>query len=110
MYLTATLLNPLTLTVKEAAVLRLLCVGYSDKAIGHALNISAQTVKAHLKRIYLKLNVSQMQGNTRTLVSGLASTQGMVKLKLGNGDRRTGRDGSRRLTPRGSPHAAAARN
>ncbi|MDD5084178.1 MAG: helix-turn-helix transcriptional regulator [Candidatus Moranbacteria bacterium] len=91
------MLNPLTLTPREADVLRLLCVGYGDKAIAHALAISVCTVQKHLQAIYKKLEVDQYQGNTRGLTSSLAIAGGMVQVQVGGGDRRHGRGGERRL-------------
>jgi LuxR family maltose regulon positive regulatory protein len=40
---------------RELAVLRELCHGRSNKAIGQVLDLSENTVKFHLKRIFKKL-------------------------------------------------------
>lgn len=45
------------LSPQEERVLRLLIAGHSNPEIAHALVISVNTVKAHLKSIYRKLNV-----------------------------------------------------
>jgi LuxR family maltose regulon positive regulatory protein len=42
-------------SVRELAVLRELCHGRSNKAIGQVLDLSENTVKFHLKRIFKKL-------------------------------------------------------
>jgi LuxR family maltose regulon positive regulatory protein len=42
-------------SARELAVLRELCQGRSNKAIGQALDLSENTVKFHLKRIFKKL-------------------------------------------------------
>jgi two-component system, NarL family, nitrate/nitrite response regulator NarL len=45
------------LTQRERQVLHHLCKGLSAKAIGSALDISPETVRDHLTRLYAKLNV-----------------------------------------------------
>ena len=45
-----------SLTLRELAVLRKLPLGYTNKEIAKALNITAHTVKAHLDNIYAKSN------------------------------------------------------
>ncbi|HAA84346.1 MAG TPA: hypothetical protein DCE01_06155 [Thermodesulfobacterium commune] len=47
----------LPLTPKEKEIISLVCKGLSNKQIADKLNISEQTVKAHLNRIFRKLNV-----------------------------------------------------
>jgi LuxR family maltose regulon positive regulatory protein len=44
------------LTAKEAEVLHLLYKGMSNKLIARALDISAETVKWHLKNLFTKLS------------------------------------------------------
>ncbi|NHV25890.1 LuxR C-terminal-related transcriptional regulator [Burkholderia sp. D-99] len=45
-----------SLSAKELEIVDLLAKAFSNKSIGRALNISAGTVKWHLKNIYAKLN------------------------------------------------------
>jgi DNA-binding CsgD family transcriptional regulator len=42
----------------EKEIASLICQGYRNKEIAQRLNISEQTVKAHLNRIFRKFNVS----------------------------------------------------
>jgi len=42
---------------REQQVLQLLCYGYANKEIAKSLNISANTVKTHLSRVFKKLDV-----------------------------------------------------
>jgi LuxR family maltose regulon positive regulatory protein len=49
-------------TVRELAVIRELCNGRSNKAIGQLLDLSENTVKFHLKRIFRKLDVDSRAG------------------------------------------------
>lgn len=46
------------ITARERDVLALLSEGYSNKRIARTLEISPETVKSHLKRIFSKLSVS----------------------------------------------------
>ena len=46
------------LTVREAAVLRLLPTGLSAREIGHELGVSRNTVKTHSKNLYRKLGAT----------------------------------------------------
>ena len=46
------------LTGKETEVLKLLANGYSYKMIAGAINISIDTVRFHIKKIYEKLHVN----------------------------------------------------
>jgi two-component system NarL family response regulator len=46
-----------TLTQREVDVLELVMRGHRNKEIGKTLNISGETVEAHLKNIFTKLNV-----------------------------------------------------
>jgi DNA-binding NarL/FixJ family response regulator len=48
------------LTVREKEILDYLCSGHSYRSIAHALTISKDTVHAHLKNIYRKLEVNSM--------------------------------------------------
>jgi len=45
-------------SLREVQVLERLCEGNTNKEIAHALAISEETVKTHLKRLYEKLGVS----------------------------------------------------
>jgi len=49
--------DDMTLNAREAEVLRELCRGLSNKEIGRLMNLSENTVKFHLKRVYRKLGV-----------------------------------------------------
>ncbi len=49
-------------SARELAVLRELCNGRSNKAIGEALDLSENTVKFHLKRIFKKLGADSRAG------------------------------------------------
>jgi ATP/maltotriose-dependent transcriptional regulator MalT len=46
------------LTAREREVLALISQGSSNKRIARTLEISSETVKSHVKRIFLKLDVS----------------------------------------------------
>jgi DNA-binding NarL/FixJ family response regulator len=48
----------ISLTSKEKDIIFLVCEGLSNKEIADKLNISEQTVKAHLHRIFRKFNIS----------------------------------------------------
>ena len=63
------------LTGRELDVLTLLARGKSNKEIGANLYISETTVKAHLRRIFAKLNVL-----SRTEAIAAASHRGLVQL------------------------------
>lgn len=49
-------LNQSPLTVRERDVLRLWAKGYQKRKIAEILLLSPETVKKHLRNIYLKLN------------------------------------------------------
>jgi DNA-binding NarL/FixJ family response regulator len=46
------------LTERERAVLALVAEGRTNRAIGHALELSPRTVAKHLEHVYRKLDVS----------------------------------------------------
>ncbi|NPA39314.1 MAG: response regulator transcription factor [Thermodesulfobacteria bacterium] len=47
-----------TLTERERQIIERICRGMSNKEIAYELNISIQTVKTHIYKIFQKLNVS----------------------------------------------------
>ena len=60
------------LTEREPEVLRLTAKGYTNKAIGAQLSISARTVQGHLAKIYAKLNAaSRTEAVMRGVTLGL---------------------------------------
>jgi LuxR family maltose regulon positive regulatory protein len=59
-------------SAREVAVVRELCNGRSNKAIGQLLDLSENTVKFHLKRIFKKLEV-----DSRTAAIGKAIQRGI---------------------------------
>ena len=63
------------LSEREAAVLRLVAVGKANKEIAHALSLSEETVKAHLKNIFAKLDVAD-----RTHAVTVAARRGIIEL------------------------------
>lgn len=63
-----------SLTAKEIAVLELVASGRANKLIAFKLVISEETVKAHLRNIFSKLNVSdRTQAVTTALKRGIIS-------------------------------------
>jgi DNA-binding NarL/FixJ family response regulator len=62
------------LTPRDLQVLELLSDGKSNKEIAHALRISDETVKSHLKRLFEKLGVSD-----RTEAVALALRQNLIE-------------------------------
>jgi DNA-binding NarL/FixJ family response regulator len=78
-----------TLTVREAEVLGLLADGHCNKAIARELDIAVGTVKAHVKGIMNKLDVS-----SRTQAVSVAVARGMVGALRPHGttDRMVGAD------------------
>ncbi|HVJ03488.1 MAG TPA: response regulator transcription factor [Sphingomonas sp.] len=63
------------LSEREAAVLRLVAIGRANKEIARALSLSEETVKAHLKNIFVKLDVSD-----RTHAVTVAARRGIIEL------------------------------
>ena len=47
-----------SLTLREKEVLRLICDGRTNAEIGTQLNVSRETIKSELKRIFRKLGVA----------------------------------------------------
>ncbi len=64
-----------SLTEREIAVLRLVAVGKANKEIARALSLSDETVKAHLKSIFAKLDVAD-----RTHAVTVAARRGIIEL------------------------------
>jgi DNA-binding NarL/FixJ family response regulator len=63
------------LTERETSILRLVAQGSANKQIAHELGVSVDTVKAHLKNIYAKLDVDD-----RTLAVVVATKRGYISL------------------------------
>jgi DNA-binding NarL/FixJ family response regulator len=63
------------LSDREIAVLRLVAEGKANKEIGHALELSEETIKAHLKNMFAKLDVSD-----RTHAVTIAVRRGIIEL------------------------------
>jgi DNA-binding NarL/FixJ family response regulator len=64
-----------SLSEREIGVLRLVALGKANKEIAGELSVSEDTVKAHLKSIFAKLNV-----NDRTQAVTLALKRGIIEL------------------------------
>lgn len=65
---------------RELAVLREVCNGRSNKAIGQLLDLSENTVKFHLKRVFKKLGVdSRTAAIAKALQRGLADVGASIK-------------------------------
>lgn len=64
-----------SLSDRETAVLRLVAVGKANKEIARALSLSEETVKAHLKNIFAKLDVAD-----RTHAVTVAARRGIIEL------------------------------
>ncbi len=62
------------LTEREEQTLKLLAEGKSNRAIGEVLHISESTVKSHMKRLFVKLDVT-----SRSEAISLAARRGLVK-------------------------------
>jgi DNA-binding NarL/FixJ family response regulator len=62
-----------SLTSRELEILRLLLVGYTNKAIAAEIYISEKTVEFHLDNIYTKLGV-----RTRLMAGIWALQQGLL--------------------------------
>jgi DNA-binding CsgD family transcriptional regulator len=72
--------NSRVLTPRERDVLAMISQGFSNKRIARALEISPETVKTHVKRIFQKLAV-----NTRTEAVCRAGSLGLLGLDSGDG-------------------------
>jgi LuxR family transcriptional regulator, maltose regulon positive regulatory protein len=49
----------ISLSSRERGILELIAHGYSNKGIARQIGITAETVKSHVKRIFIKLNVER---------------------------------------------------
>jgi two-component system NarL family response regulator len=67
--------NERSLTGRELAVLGLVARGKTNRQIGAELQMGEETVKAHLKHVFAKLDVSD-----RTQAAMLAVQKGLIKL------------------------------
>ena len=72
--------NSRVLTPRERDVLAMISQGFSNKSIARTLEISPETVKTHVKRIFPKLAV-----NTRTEAVYRAASLGLLGLDSGDG-------------------------
>lgn len=66
---------PSRLSARESDVLDLICRGLSNKRIALALEITPETVKSHIKRIFAKLGV-----RTRAEAASRAGSLGMLRV------------------------------
>jgi LuxR family maltose regulon positive regulatory protein len=65
-----------SLSVRESDILKLIAEGLSNKEIGRSLAITPETVKSHVKHIFVKLNVEKRaQAVSRAQMLGLAGTR-----------------------------------
>ena len=64
-----------SLSPRECDILELIGQGYSNKRVARALGITAETVKSHVKRVFIKLDV-----NTRAHAVARAQSQGLFGL------------------------------
>ena len=61
------------LTSRELAILQLILVGYTNKAIAAEIHVSEKTVEFHLENIYTKIGV-----RTRLMAGIWALQQGLL--------------------------------
>ena len=66
-----------TLSPRECGILELIGQGYSNKRVARALGITAETVKSHVKRVFMKLDV-----NTRAHAVARAQSLGLFGLEF----------------------------
>jgi ATP/maltotriose-dependent transcriptional regulator MalT len=66
-----------TLSPRECGILELIGQGYSNKRVARALGITAETVKSHVKRVFIKLGV-----NTRAHAVARAQSLGLFGLQF----------------------------
>lgn len=66
-----------SLSSREKSVLQLIGRGLSNKEIGRELSIAPETVKSHVKHIFVKLGVERrMRALTRAQALGLLAPEG----------------------------------
>ncbi len=64
-----------SLSAREGDILKLIAEGRSNKEIARNLAITPETVKSHVKHIFIKLNVEKRaQAVSRAQMLGLAGT------------------------------------
>jgi len=64
------------LSARESDILKLIAEGLSNKEIARTLAITPETVKSHVKHIFIKLNVEKRaQAVSRAQMLGLADTR-----------------------------------
>jgi DNA-binding NarL/FixJ family response regulator len=63
------------LTEREVTVLRLVALGKANKQVAYELGLAEETIKAHLKTIFLKLDVAD-----RTHAVTVAAKRGIIEL------------------------------
>jgi DNA-binding CsgD family transcriptional regulator len=68
------------LTPREAEILRLVCIGHSNKSIARVLAISINTTIHHIDHIRHKLNVEQTELNARVRLLRVALARGIIRL------------------------------
>lgn len=68
-------MNAPSLTARELSVLQLVARGMTNREIGTALSMGEETVKAHLKHVFVKLEVSD-----RTEAALTAVQRGLIRL------------------------------
>lgn len=68
-------LNEPSLTAREMEVLELVARGMTNREIGAALSVGEETVKAHLKHVFVKLGASD-----RTEAALIAVQRGLIRL------------------------------
>jgi LuxR family maltose regulon positive regulatory protein len=65
-----------SLSVRESAILKLIAEGLSNKEIARTLAVTPETVKSHVKHIFIKLNVEKRaQAVARAQTLGLTDTR-----------------------------------
>jgi DNA-binding NarL/FixJ family response regulator len=68
------------LTPREAEILRLVCIGHSNKSIARILAISINTTIHHIDHIREKLGVEQAELNARVRLLRVALARGIIRL------------------------------
>jgi DNA-binding NarL/FixJ family response regulator len=79
---TATVTSPISepLSTREGNILKLIAEGLSNKEIARNLAIAPETVKSHVKHIFIKLNVEKRaQAVSRAQILGLLTESGFLK-------------------------------